>query len=140
MFDSSGYYSGGLLSGSKLRLNDPDFCQELNNDVKNVYFNGNLIIFNQSSAPFLVRNINAKYRLNLHETILQSGQDENSFIVQTICMPKSCNLFDLKQIMSYNHNLFSRYNKIVRTGELIGVTIFKEEYNVFVEFNFFVLM
>lgn len=55
-------------------------------------------------------------------------------------MPTSCEFLDLTQVLSYNHNIFSRFNKAVKNAELISIKVLTEKYNYLNDSNFYILM
>ena len=136
MYDAAGYYSGGIYDGNDIRSGNPDLCRHLNQEF-NDYFTeaNNLFYYNQSIVPFALRLVNAKYKA-IVDNVLQKPIYE---ILQTVCVPKSCTYYDLKQVMSYAYLPLIRSNIFIQNVELTHLRILDGDYRFYEDFSFYIV-
>lgn len=151
VYDASGYYAGGVMSGNNIRRADPQICRDLNeeiNKIQNSYHaladanrtgivdehaHGNVLP--AAYLPFRVQLVNI-----LYETVIENSPFRAQVVHQTACMPKSCNHNDLLQVMSYANVSHLRNNLIMRDTRLIDVRILNESYSFYTDSAFFYFM
>lgn len=61
-------------------------------------------------------------------------------ITQTVCMPTSCSLDDLRQVMSYAHLPNMRTSSFVKEAELIDLKVIDGNYRFYEDFSFYVFV
>lgn len=153
VYDASGYYSGSIYAGNNIRRGTPQLCRELNAEMAISNFEAAPTSINGPSTqhslyddiqefmilsnflPFPVHLVNAKYK-----TIVESAPYATYIIHQTMCMPSSCTLNDLTQVMSYANLTHLRNNLIMRNTELINVKILKETFEFYKDSSFYAFM
>lgn len=154
VYDASGYYSGSIYAGNNIRRGSPQLCRELNAEMAISNFEAAPTSINgqhQSShtlyddiqefmilsnfLPFPVHLVNAKYK-----TIVEGAPYATYIIHQTMCMPSSCTLDDLTQVMSYANLTHLRNNLIMRNTELVNVKILEESYEFYKDSAFYAFM
>lgn len=152
VYDASGYYSGSIYAGNNIRRGSPQLCRELNAEMAISNFEAAPTSINGPSSrslyddiqefmilsnflPFPVHLVNAKYK-----TFVESAPYATYIIHQTMCMPSSCTLDDLIQVMSYANLTHLRNNLIMRNTELVNVKILNESYEFYKDSAFYALM
>lgn len=148
VYDSSGYYAGGIYAGNNLRHGDPQLCRELNNDYNYYHeyrlkYGANLTaheavqtyLIPSAVLPFRVRLVNARYK-----AIVENSSFNSYIIHQTACMPISCNHNDLLQVMSYANVSHLRNNLIMKNAQLLDIRILKQSYRPSTDISFHWLM
>lgn len=150
VYDASGYYSGGMYGGNELRLNNPELCKNLNNEYQqlinaapsttttnNENYNNKINILKNISLttpPFYVQIVNAKYGGFIEEDKIF----KLIIIKQIVCLPKSCTIMDLQQVMSYAYLPNIKNDLIFQNVELIDLRILKEKYSILKDVNFYI--
>lgn len=135
------------MAGNNFRRGDPQLCRELNEEINIHHFQAlapaNRTIFEDvrgfmippTFLPFRVQLVNV-----LYETIIGSSPFKTHIIHQTACMPKSCNHYDLVQVMSYANQSHLRNNLIMRDTQLLDVRILNESYTFYTDSAFYLLV
>lgn len=94
----------------------------------------NLGYYNESSLPYYVQVVTAKYSV-----LLELSDDlEEREVYQVCCLPASCNYEDLIQVMSY-YTIFQD-NQFIKDAALIDVRILDENFKIYKDINFYVVM
>jgi Nose resistant-to-fluoxetine protein, N-terminal domain len=136
VFDASAYYAGGYFGGTLHRYVPPDQCRALNaktygllttneEDFQDQFFDEDDI------QPFEVTVTNAKYE------VAMADSPASGYIIQSICMPRSCNLYDLSQVLAYNN--ISKSEKVVDV-DLVELRAIPGEYSFAEDASFHVIM
>lgn len=153
VYDASGYYSGSIYAGNNIRRGSPQLCRDLNAEMAisnfeaaapapidgltshSLYDDIQEFMILSNFLPFPVHLVNAKYK-----TIVESAPYATYIIHQTMCMPASCTLDDLTQVMSYANLTHLRNNLIMRNTELLDVKILDETYEFYKDSAFYAFM
>jgi hypothetical protein len=140
VYDASSYYAGGFYGGFHNRYTQPAHCRSLNKVKSHYYtneenFENSNIIYNDNVLPFDVTFTNAKYEMTLMDNAASNAHTQ---IIQGICMPKACNLYDLSQVLSYNN--ISKSDKLLQEVDLIELRSLDGGYNFVDDKSFHVIM
>jgi hypothetical protein len=131
VLDASSFYAGGLYHGQNYRAANPQHCKDLNNEI---ILNMNLGYYNESSLPFYVQVVTAKYSI-----LLELSDDlQEREIYQVNCLPASCTYDDLVQVMSY-YTIFQE-NQFIQDAVLIDLRILDENFKFYKDINFYIVM
>lgn len=147
VYDASGYYAGSVMAGNNFRHSDPQLCRDLNDEINIHHYqalsgtnrtnlnNVHGFMIPSTFLPFRVQLVNI-----LYGTIIDSSRSRTHIIHQTACMPKSCNHYDLTQIMSYANNSHLRNNLVMKDTQLLDVRILHESYSFYTDSTFYILV
>lgn len=136
-----------MYAGNNIRHIDSQLCRELNDDYSYYEYrlrhNANLTIYEDVQSvfvpsailPFRVRLVNAQYK-----TIIETSPFHSYMVQQIICMPITCTMDDLMQVMSYANVSHLRNNLIMKDTELIDIRILKESYEFYHDSAFYWLV